>query len=91
MSKQKGCWARAQNRVFPLIILLMIIILYYFLIFMQFMNKKTLSFWECVYLVIAHFLVFMTIWCYLTTYFTDPGKPPVFWVGISFLIFLENC
>ena len=83
MAKQKTCWQRTQNRVYPFTILAAGIVIYYGIIFQKFLTKEETETWEYIFLVWEHFLIFMTIWCYLTTYFTDPGRPPVFWVRIK--------
>jgi hypothetical protein len=80
MSKEKGCWEKAQNRVYPAAILVSGIIMYYGIIFLHFLTRSDLKGWEVFFLILEHFLIFMTVWSYLTTYFTDPGRPPVFWV-----------
>jgi len=78
--KDKSCWKNAENKLYPFVILFAGIIIYYILVYYQFLEKPIDATWKLIVIIISHFLLFMTIWCYLVTYFTDPGKPPVFWV-----------
>lgn len=81
MADNKGCCARFQNRMFQFAILVFAILMYYCLVFQQHMldmNDKTPT-WQIAYLVFVHLFLLLTIWAYFTTYFMDPGKPPVFW------------
>lgn len=61
--------------------------MYYGIMFLHFLTRSELKGWEMAFLIFEHFLIFMTVWSYLTTYFTDPGRPPVFWVRLS----TESC
>ena len=86
MADNRGCCAKFQNRMFQFAILIFAVLMYYCLVFEQHMlniNDKTAT-WQIVYLVFVHLFLLMTIWAYFTTYFMDPGKPPVFWVNHSF-------
>lgn len=80
MTDNKGACFKFRNRMFPLIILIFAIYIYYGLVFQQHMQKISQnSTQQNVFLTFSHFFLVLTTWAYFTTYFMDPGKPPVFW------------
>ena len=81
MAENKGACTRFQNRMFQFILLVFTITMYYTLIFQQHMLKldEKSPAVQHIFVGITHLFQLMTLWCYFTTYFMDPGKPPIFW------------
>lgn len=75
-------WERFKERMYPFFILLALLLSIYSLVVqIYFLRPDPLSGLELTYLSIQTFLVFMATWCFLKTFFTDPGVPPLFWVA----------
>lgn len=71
----------------PLLLLLFSLTIYGFtLINMCYIKKHVI--WESrgprtvsiIFIVLIHFFLILTIYCYFKTMFTNPGSPPEFWV-----------
>lgn len=61
-------------------IIVLILVLYFFLVFETYLKDFNNYFYQWVYLILVHILLFMIIWSYIATIFTEPGLPPEFWV-----------
>jgi hypothetical protein len=84
MARTVTAWERFKERLYPYVILIALIIAVDGLIVnIYFGKKESFTGWEIAYLVGQGFLIIMTFWCFLKTFFTDPGVPPLFWVGFT--------
>lgn len=82
MARVVSAWERFKERMYPYVILLALILSVYSLVVqIYFLRPEKLTGLELTYLSIQAFLVIMATWCFLKTLFTDPGIPPLFWVG----------
>ena len=82
MTESKGACFKFKNQMFPVCIQLFAVQMYYGLVFQQYMiDPKATNYpvASIIFLIFIHLFLLMTTWAYFTTYFMDPGKPPVFW------------
>lgn len=81
MARHVTAWERFKEKLYPYVILIAVVLAVYALVVnIYFYRSDPLGTWEIAYLVLLAFLIFMTFWCFLKTFFTDPGVPPLFWV-----------
>ena len=80
-----------SDRLYQSGIIVLIIILYFFLVFETYLKDFNNFFYQWFYLILVHILLFMIIWSYIATIFTEPGLPPEFWVIHHLLPFLYFC
>ncbi len=56
------------------------IFLYYAFVFVYWLPRVESSFGADAYFGLFHLTMFMFIWSFITTIFTDPGQVPLYWV-----------
>lgn len=84
MARVVTAWERFKERLYPFLILIALIVALHALVYNVYIKQRDkLETWEITYLCILAFLIIMTVWCFLKTLFTDPGVPPLFWVGFG--------
>lgn len=66
-------------------IVILILVLYFFMVFETYIKDFNGYFYQWLYLILVHILLFMIVWSYFSTIFTEPGLPPEFWVTHSLL------
>jgi hypothetical protein len=79
MARTVTAWERFKERLYPFVILIAIGVAFYSLVYKIHIEPKETNVWRTIYLVIQITLIVMTLWCFIKTYFTDPGAPPLFW------------
>ena len=86
----KGIWQKmgdkkVQGRVYPFVIFGFIILMYVLIIvILYYLNplmwdKPWVKIYSAVFVVVYNVLVLLTIYAYLKTMWTNPGKPPAHW------------
>jgi hypothetical protein len=81
MARTVTAWERFKERLYPYVILIAVIVAVDALVInIYFYRRDHWNGWELAYLCIVAFLLIMTCWCFIKTFFTDPGVPPLFWV-----------
>ena len=71
-----------SDRLYQSGIIILIMILYFFLVFETYLKDFNNQFYQWLYLIFVHIFLFMIIWSYISTIFTEPGLPPEFWVRL---------
>jgi len=67
--------------IYPILIFVFGTLVYFWLVFFTSIVQFEGMVISYVYLTLVHLSIFFFIWSMISTMATDPGLPPVFWVG----------
>lgn len=73
-----------SDRLYQVLMVVIFVIFYFCLVFETFIKPFNKLAYQIIFLVMVHMLIFLIIWSYFATIFTEPGLPPEFWVKWSF-------